>query len=88
MARIKEKMNKFSTKTSEIMNPATIDMISNKEAIVCGCRGVIEYDENTVKVNCGTIIVFFQGMNLSIKALSIEEIIVSGEIMKIEFSNC
>lgn len=81
--KVKEKLHS----TTKALNPATVDLISNKEALVCGCRGVIEYDENRVKLNCGDIIVCFQGMYLSIKALSIEEIIVRGEILKIEFSD-
>lgn len=81
---------KKSTKTeiSKELNYATIDLISNKEATLCGCSGVVEYNEKSVKINCGNIIACFSGAELSIKALSVEELIVSGEIFRIEFSNC
>lgn len=89
MARkIKEKMNLLSDTAKSNLSPMTVDLISNKEALINGCKGIIEYDESAVRINCGHLIVSFEGSDLSIKALSVEEIIVSGEIMKIEFSNC
>lgn len=88
MARIKDKISKISASATQSINPATVDLISNKEALISGCHGVIEYDEKCVKVNCGSLIIGFGGIGLSIKALSIEEIIVTGEIFKIEFTNC
>ena len=89
MARkIKEKMNLLSDTAKSNLSPMTVDLISNKEALINGCKGIIEYDECAVRINCGHLIVSFEGSDLSIKALSVEEIIVSGEIMKIEFSKC
>ena len=86
--KIKEKMNLLSDTAKNNLNPMTVDLISNKEALLNGCKGIIEYDESVVKVNCGHLIVSFEGSDLSIKALSVEEITVKGEIIKIEFSNC
>ncbi len=89
MARkIKEKMNHISDTAKSTLNPLTVDLLSNKEALINGCRGIIEYSDCDVKVNCGSLIIAFEGSDLSIKALSVEEITVKGEILKIEFSNC
>lgn len=86
--RTKDRKNTIKSGIAEKLNLSTIDLISNKEATLCGCSGVVEYDENNVKINCGDIIACFSGTELSIKALSVEELIVSGEIVRIEFTNC
>lgn len=86
--RIRERVSQFSDSARADLNPLTIDLISNKEALINGCKGIIEYDENSVRVNCGKMIISFEGSELSIRALSVEEITVNGEIIKIEFSSC
>lgn len=58
---------------------------ANKQALIEGCKGVVEYNDSTVKLNCGKLILKFAGENLSIKALSLEQIRVSGEILSLEF---
>ncbi len=84
----KGKKNTIKTEITEKFNLSTIDLISNKEATLCGCGGIVEYDENNVKINCGDIIATFSGTDLIIQALSVEELIIRGEIVRIEFSNC
>ncbi len=62
-----------------------IEFNSNTEAIVDGSKGVLQYNQNTVKLNCGRLILKFCGDSLSIRAVSIEQIIVSGQIVSFEF---
>ncbi|MBQ8503710.1 MAG: YabP/YqfC family sporulation protein [Clostridia bacterium] len=87
MAKVKSK-NKITKTATQIINPPTVDLISNKEALINGCCGILEYDTASAKINCGNMIIGFYGNQLSVQALSIEEIVVTGEIIKIEFSNC
>lgn len=84
MAKIKSKVNNLIDNTKV---PTTVDIISNKEAVVSNCKGVLEYDDSIVKLNCGDLIIDFTGSGLSIKTLSIEEILITGGIVKIEYSN-
>ena len=59
-----------------------------KEAIIEGSKGVLEYKTNTVRINCGKYIVKFKGDNLCIRAPDAQEVIISGEILSMEFISC
>lgn len=64
-----------------------IEMNGNKEAVVDGCRGVLEYDENIIRLNTGKLIVKFTGSRLMIKTLSLNQALVCGNIVSVDFSN-
>ena len=59
-----------------------------KEVIVEGSRGVLEYKTDIVRINCGKYIVKFKGVDLCIRAPDTEEVIISGEIVSMEFLSC
>lgn len=61
------------------------EMNSNREVIIEGCSGILQYDENIIKVNMDKMITAFYGRNLSIKCLSSDSLIVEGFITSIEF---
>lgn len=83
---LKEKIEELSSlgAENELCLPH-IELCSNREATVEGCAGIIEYDENTVKLNCKKVTVKFSGCFLCISNLSAGRICVSGEIVSIEF---
>lgn len=60
---------------------------SCKEATIEGSRGVLEYKTNTVKINCDKYILKFLGENLCIKAPDCDEIIITGDIVNLEFTS-
>ncbi len=66
-------------------NCGYIEIISNTCALVDGCKGIMEYDENTVRLSLGKKSVCFCGSNLSIKSLSMEQAMVEGLIVNLEF---
>ena len=61
---------------------------SSKEASIEGSKGIIEYKTDKVRVNCGKYILIFKGNNLSVKAPTVDEMTVTGEIVSFEFSSC
>lgn len=62
------------------------EMHSNREVIVEGCKSILEYDEDIIKLNTGKLIVTFLGRNLAIKCLTLDSLIVNGFITNIEFT--
>ncbi len=62
-----------------------IEIVSNREMTVDGCKGVAEYDENYIKLNAkkGTVTVF--GVNLEIKSFTEAALFIVGKIERIEF---
>lgn len=64
-----------------------IEIISNTCALVDGCRGVMEYNGELIKLSLGKTAVAFHGTDLTIKSLSMAQAMVEGFIMSVEFSN-
>lgn len=62
-----------------------IEMAGNREALVDGCQGVLEYDENTIKLSTGKMSIKFTGRGLQIKVLTHTSAVVVGFITGIEF---
>lgn len=62
-----------------------VELSGNREAVVDGCQGVLEYDENVIKLATGKMSIKFIGRNLQIKVLTHDSAIVDGFITGIEF---
>ncbi|MBQ8767020.1 MAG: YabP/YqfC family sporulation protein [Clostridia bacterium] len=62
-----------------------IEMSGNREIIIDGCKGVIEYDENTIKLSLGKNALSISGDNLVINSFDSSVAIISGVICEIFF---
>ncbi len=68
-------------------NCGYIELISNTFALADGCKGVLEYDDSLIKLDLGRQSVCFRGNSLTIKSLSMEQALVEGFIVSVEFCN-
>ncbi len=68
-----------------ILNEAKIEMISNREIIVDGCKGVIEYGENLIKLNIGELVLSLVGDNMIIESFDSGVAIIRGRFAEIDF---
>ena len=64
---------------------AHIEMAGNREIIIEGCQGIIDYNEETIKLSAGKYAILLTGQNLEIKSLLDENIIIDGTIFSLEF---
>ncbi len=64
---------------------AHIELFSNREALIEGIKGVIEYNDCFIKLNIGRGTVEFWGNNMEISSLDCGELAINGKITKIEF---
>ena len=62
-----------------------MEITSNNEAVIEGCKGILEYDDVMIKLNLGKLNVRFTGENLRIRCMNVDNVIVSGFITSIEF---
>lgn len=62
-----------------------IEISGNSEAVIQGCQGILEYNENCIRLNLGKRSVLFRGTDLVMKSYTIEQIIVEGSFAAIEF---
>lgn len=56
------------------------------EVLIEGSKGVLEYNEKTVRLNAGKYILSFSGENLCIRVLNSDELIITGFIVTFDFS--
>ncbi len=64
---------------------AHITLLSNREAVVDGCRAIIEYCEDRVKLNVGRGSVSFSGRDLEIHSLDEKNLVIRGFLLAVEF---
>lgn len=82
---LKEKLNEIKNEEfSDYLMPHII-FNSHREALIEGSKGILEYNSSRVRINCGVSVVRFSGADLCLRALSAEEVIITGEILKLEF---
>jgi sporulation protein YqfC len=65
--------------------PAHMEINGNREAVVEGCGGVLEYDDDVVRIRTHGQIVRFTGRGLTIRSLTADALVVAGFITGIEF---
>lgn len=61
------------------------EMNGNKEIVIEGSKGILQYDESVIKINMGNMITSFYGRNLTIKCFTTESLVIEGFIVSIEF---
>ncbi|MDR1364443.1 MAG: YabP/YqfC family sporulation protein [Oscillospiraceae bacterium] len=57
----------------------------NQEARIEGCRRVLEYDEEKIRISVKSMSLCFNGRNLKIKLLNTDSLLIQGFIKSIEF---
>lgn len=70
---------------SALVGLPQIEIAGNQEAVIGGCQGILEYDENVIKLTAGRLILKFTGRNLQVRVLTHDSAIVAGTITGIEF---
>lgn len=86
MARKKEKNQLKKNLVSEFFaDEPKIEMLGNREMIVDGCKGVVEYNETLIKLSLGENVLSLSGDNLIIKSFDSSVAVISGQICDISF---
>lgn len=74
-------MNSFVEKLSSVR----MNICGNREVVFEGSKGVVEYNENSIKINSGKYLVAFAGRGLHIKCMNEYDLIIEGFITSIEY---
>lgn len=73
---------------NKISDVPDINIISNREACITGAKSVTEYTKDLIRLNCSHLLLTVKGKHLNMTALSVEELIIKGELLSVEFSYC
>jgi len=76
----------FDIPRSAIAGNMHIEISGNTEAVVGGCTGVLEYDENIIRLAGNKMSVKFTGRRLQLKLLTHDSAIIEGFILGMEFT--
>ena len=77
---------KFKSLKDEALN-GNIELFGNKQIIIEGAKGVVDYSEDFLKIDLGSICLKISGNKLVIDSFIYEQINVKGEIVTLEFMN-
>ncbi len=66
---------------------AHIEISGNREAIIEGCQGVLEYGDNVIALNTGKLTVRVCGCELTIVSMQNGQAIIKGIITGIDYCN-
>lgn len=70
---------------AEFSAKSRIELRGNREAVVEGCCGILEYAEGVVRLRMRERTVRFTGRGLSIRCMTADSLVVTGYILQIEF---
>ncbi len=62
-----------------------LEFSGNREVVVEGCRGILEYDEDVVCMDLGKLKVRFLGRGLSLRNFTDHSAILNGFVTSVEF---
>ena len=62
-----------------------MEISGNREVILEGNRGILEYNDNSIKLSTGKMILAFSGRGMHIKCMNDSELVIHGFITSIEY---
>ncbi len=66
---------------------AHIELSGNKEAIIEGCQGVLEYSDSLIALNTGKLTVRVCGCGLTIISMQNGQAVIKGTITGVDYCN-
>lgn len=70
-----------------VSNEPKITIVGFKETLIENYKNILEYEENFIKINTHIGTVSFWGDNLRLRQMSKEDIIIEGNIEKIDYES-
>lgn len=71
---------------AELLLPTDrVELLSNRQAVVDGCRGILEYDDTVVRLTTGRLVLAFRGEGLTLRSYGETGAVVEGDIRRVEF---
>lgn len=78
-------LNAFMNVKDEIITNSSIEVISNRSAVIQGTKGILEYNDDLIRISLDEFEVQFYGTKLSIQCLSQDSLEIKGTINRIEY---
>lgn len=83
----KEKSKKYRpTDLPPMVNAPCIEFSGNREVLIEGSKGVLEYSPDSVRVNTGGMVLSFSGRELNLRCISESALIIDGFLTGLTFT--
>lgn len=86
---IKKHADELKNRKNEIAGRLTavtqIELTSDFEALIEGCKSILEYDDNLIRIGAKRFEIRFTGENLTLRSINEECIAIEGKISGVEF---
>ena len=76
---------KRQKRPQSILGALHMEISSNREVIFEGSKGILEYNDRSIKINAGQYVVAFQGRGLHIQTMTERDIVIHGFLTAIEY---
>ncbi|HJD22529.1 MAG TPA: YabP/YqfC family sporulation protein [Firmicutes bacterium] len=64
---------------------ARIELSGNRRAVIEGCRGIVEYGEEVIRLSTDNGIVRFMGRSLHMNSMTEDRAVIEGIILSLEY---
>ncbi len=68
-----------------LANIATVEIESNRRAVICGCQGILAYTEDGIALRTPEGQLTFYGRELELNCMSADGVVITGYLQRIEF---
>ncbi len=68
-----------------VLDVAKITLIGSNNVTVENHKGIVEYNDDQIRINTGSGVLTINGLKLNIKSILQEEIIITGEVHCISY---
>lgn len=83
---VREKISEALELPKEVLlNASKLSMIDGGNLIIENYKGIIEYENERIRVNTGKGIIKINGQNLIVREITSENILIDGQIQSLEF---
>lgn len=72
--------------TAALLPALRVELLENRQAVVDGCRSILEYSDSCIRLSGGKLILRFTGSGLELRAFREGSAIVSGRITSVEMA--
>ncbi len=84
--KLREKFTEMLELPKEIvLNMPKLTMLGNGDLIIENYKGILEYDKDVIRVNTTSGIIKVKGIEIYIKEITAENIMIYGNILSLEF---
>lgn len=69
----------------DLVPPVRVELLSNRQAVIDGCRGILEYNETCIRLSAGRMVIRFVGSGLQLRNYGQSGAVVEGQICSVNF---